>query len=394
MATRSKKQRKERRRRHNNEGSITLRKYGRYQVALPVGRTPEGKLRRINKYAKSEDEARMVLTEMLYLHGKGELAGSEVITFGRLAGRWLQVRKARVAPTTYHSYSQLLEDHILPVLGNLRIDRIRPSHIDDLKISLSDKGLSKRTIHYALWLTRGPLDDAVRQEQLRKNPVDGVNFRYKQKRTPNSTWTADQAARFLRAAKGERLYAAFYLLLSLGLRRGEVFGLKWDAVDLDEGYLRIELALRSRPGGGTEFAPPKTDSSRRLIYLSADVVEVLRHHRAQQDADREHAAEAWKECGVVFATQIGTRCHPDNLKRYMKRVCKRANVPVIRIHDLRHTYASLALSRHVDNKVLSERLGHTDVKFTRSVYQHTYEEQHRAAALPMDQLLGSEHSEN
>ncbi len=331
---------------------------------------------------------------MLYLHGKGELIGSEAVTFGRLAGRWLQVRQPRVARTTYQSYAQLLNDHIVPVLGDMRIDRIRASHIEDLLISLGEKGLSKRTIHYALWLTRGPLADAVRREQLRRNPVDGVSFRYKQKKTPKAMWTPDQAARFLRAAEGERLYAAFYLLLSLGLRRGEVFGLKWDAVDLDEGYLRIELALRSRPGGGLEFAPPKTDSSRRMIYLSPDVVEVLSQHRQKQDEDRKLAAEAWTESGVVIATEIGTPYHPDNLKRIMKRICKKANVPVIRIHDLRHTYASLALSQHVDDKVLSERLGHTDVKFTRSVYQHTYEEQHRAAALSMDQLLGSAQPDN
>jgi integrase len=380
--------RKPRGRRSNHEGTMTLRKDGRWQIAFTTGRTADGKAQRIYRYAATEDEAKTIRTEMAYQHSRGELAVPEAGSLDLLAQRWLSIKRIAVQPRTHHSYTQILKSHVLPVIGDVPFRKLTRSHIEGLLVRLDERDLGYRTMKLVLWIVSTILEYAVEHGLLSKNPARSLKVPKRPPPSQRRPWTAEQATRFLVAAKGDRLYPAFYLMLVLGLRRGELLGLKWEDVDVRDRSLRIANTLLKAVGGGLEFGDPKTPKSRRQVHLADDAIELLEVHRERQRAERRRAAELWKEHGLVFATAVGTPVHPDNLKRVLQRVCRIAGVPVIRIHDLRHTHASLALQCGTDDKVLSERLGHTNVAFTRSVYQHTYEEQHRKAALKMQALLG------
>lgn len=375
-------------RRRNKEGSITKRKDGRWQVSFTVGKKPDGAPLRIYEYASSEDEARKRLIEMTYMHSRGALSTKEPIAFEELARRWLGVKAASVKRNTTASYRGMLEGHVLPVIGETRVDKIKVSTLEDLQACLLQKGLGSRTVSYAMWLTSAVLDSAVRDDLITKNPADGLHKLKLKSARPARALTAKETKAFLESAKAERLHTAFFLMLCLGLRRGEVLGLRWQDVHLEERYLDITCSLFVDPEKGYTFDVTKTPKGRRRLYLPEDAVAVLEAHKEAQERERRVAGDVWTSLGTVVTSEVGTPVHPDNLKRVMARICKRAGIAKIRIHDLRHTHASLALRSRVDDKVLSERLGHADVKFTRQIYQHTYEEQHRAAALSIAELVG------
>ena len=377
-----------RKRARNNEGSVCRRADGRWQISLTVGMKPDGGPKRRTWYAATEQEAHDLRRDLAYQYSKGELQPNDPAPFSVIAQRWLTLKKASVQEQTHSSYAQMLKSHVLPSIGTMQVAKITRATIESLLIDLSAQGVGHRSKVLALWLTTSVLKYACNHGLLKANPAASVVIPKRHQRFRPSPWTHIETARFLDAACEERLYAAFYLLLVGGLRRGELLGLKWQTVDLVNGVIVVKEALRKRAGGGVEFAQPKTNSSRRQIYIGTDVVEVLKAHRGLQLLESTHAADLWVEHDLVFSTAIGTPIHPDNLKRVLKRICAQADVPVIRVHDLRHTYASLALRSKVDDKVLSQRLGHTDVTFTRSVYQHTCEDQHRSAALSMELLIG------
>lgn len=376
------------RRRRNGEGSVTRRKDGRWQLAYVAGKKPDGKPRRVYEYFTDEVEAHKRKTEVAYLINSGRLSVQEHVTFEELGRAWLKTKKPMVKRNTITSYQGLLEGHIFPSIGSMKATAIKPSTVEALQSSLLSKGLSASTTITAMWLVSAVLDVAVRDDLLRKNPAADVR-RPKRKRAQSSqAYDSKEAARFLHAARAERLYPLLYLVIALGLRRGEVLGLRWQDVDLEEQHLDVKVTLQRDPKAGFVLESPKTENSQRRLYFHQDVASVLNEHMKRQATERHIAAEAWQENGLVFTTAVGTPIDPDNLKRVVARVAKAADVRRIRFHDLRHTYASLALLNRVDDKVLSERLGHSDVSFTRRTYQHTFEEQHKATALSVSQLLG------
>lgn len=304
----------------------------------------------------------------------------------------MRLKEATVKRSTIESYRGLLDGHVLPVLGDIQVARIRLARLEDLQSQLRAKGLKPRTVNYTMSLVKSVLESAVRNEIIAKNPAVGLQSLRSESERVARALTPTEARAFLEAAHGERLFLALFLMLSLGLRRGEVLGLRWRDVNLEQRYLDITCTLQMEKGKGFIFDTPKTRSRQRRLYFPADAVAELRRHKEAQERARESAAEAWNSLDTVITTEVGTPVNPDNLKPFLHRICDRAGVPRVRIHDLRHTHASLVLkSGLVDDKVLSERLGHTDVRFTRRIYQHTYEEQHRAAALPLAALVGCAH---
>lgn len=178
-------------------------------------------------------------------------------------------------------------------------------------------------------------------------------------------------------------------MLTLGLRRGEALGLPWNAVDLKSCTLRVKQAL-SPSGNGSRFVlkAVKTPSSRRTLYLSNDVRTLFEVHQQRQNTAREFMGSDWQENGLAFTTSLGTAISPRNALRSFKRIISKLPVAQIRMHDLRHTYASLALQRGVPIELVSERLGHARVDITLNIYRHLYDAERQAAALSLSDLLG------
>jgi integrase len=193
----------------------------------------------------------------------------------------------------------------------------------------------------------------------------------------------------LEAAKDDRFECLYGLSLMCGLRMGEALGLKWSDINLEAGTLRVHRQLqRMREGGGLVFSEPK-NASRRTIDLPQRAVEALRSHRKRQAEEQLRAGSKWQDNGLVFATGKGTPMDAQNIvNRYFKLLLKRAGLPDIRWHDLRHTCATLLLSRGTHPKLVQHLLGHASIQLTLDRYSHWIPSMGRHAAEGMDEALG------
>jgi len=195
-----------------------------------------------------------------------------------------------------------------------------------------------------------------------------------------------QALAFLDALKGDRLEALFTVALSLGLRRGESLGLRWQDIDFENRTLRVCQQLQ-RIDKKLVFDEPKTKSSRRILGLPDSLAAKLREHRTRQLEQKMAAGSEWKEGGLVFTTSLGTPIDPRNVKRRLDSILDKAKLPHFRIHDLRHFCASLLLAQGVELKVVSQILGHTQIRVTADIYTHVLPQTQKAAIDLLDSLL-------
>ena len=198
------------------------------------------------------------------------------------------------------------------------------------------------------------------------------------KRPKVAVWTPEQTGAFLDHASSDRLYALYHLVTFRGLRRGEAVGLPWAEVDLAGRSLTVTQQI-VQLGYRTESSPPKSDSSRR-VALDEDCVTALRAHKARQTAERRAWGAAWVETGLVFTREDGSALHPEYVTRHFERLARDAGLPPIRLHDLRHGAATLALAGGADLKTVSEMLGHSTITITADTYASVLPEvAHRAA---------------
>jgi integrase len=231
------------------------------------------------------------------------------------------------------------------------------------------------------------LNQAVREELVARNVA-----RLVQPSAPDRTeirpWTEGEARIFLAACRSHRLHALFVVALGLGLRRGELLGLRWIDVDFAAGQLQISQTLQHVRGHGVVYGPPKSRRSRRVLTMPAVVAESLRRHRDGQRAERIAAGDGWTESGLVFTTIGGRHIEPRNLNTTFARLVAAAGVRPIRLHDLRHTCATLLLSRGVSPRMVMDILGHSQIAVTMNTYGHVIPAMQHEAAGQMDAALG------
>ena len=295
-----------------------------------------------------------------------------------LTKEWLPAVKATIRPTTYRSYEQHVMCHIAPHVGSVKLAKLTGSQVNHLYAKLAETGkkdgktdLSALTIHHVHTCLHKACKDAVRWGRLPKNPVDAADppsTRGAAKKEMK-TWNAKQLAGFLDSTSSDRLAPLWRVFAMTGMRRGEVCGLRWEDVDLEKGRLSVRRALIPH-GDGVIVSEPKTAKGRRQIALDAVTVEAFKAQAAQQLADRDNAEVAWSESGYVFTMDDGRPMHPQSVSRAFGRALDAAKLPRIRLHDLRHTHASLALAAGINPKVVSERLGHATVSITLDTYSH------------------------
>jgi integrase len=189
------------------------------------------------------------------------------------------------------------------------------------------------------------------------------------RRVEMHTWTAEQVGTFLASVREDRLYSAWLLLATLGMRRGELLGLRWVDVDLTTGRIAVRHTL-VMVDGKPVMAEPKTSKGRRSLTLAPEVLDTLRAHRARQASERLSWGADYTDSGLVITTDDGRPMHPETLSGLFVRQAKRAGLPQIRLHDLRHSVASILLARGVHPKVVSELLGHATIALTLDTYSH------------------------
>jgi integrase len=242
-----------------------------------------------------------------------------------------------------------------PHIGSVRLQQLTPARLNQLYGELGES-LAPSTVRVCHSILRRAFADAVKWNRLARNPADAASPPRSRSRSMR-TWSAEELRRFIDHVRDDRLYAAWHTLAMTGLRRGELLGLTWDAVDLKTGRLAITRALVPAKGG-PELTEPKTASGRRNVALDPGTVAALREHRKRQLEERLAWGSAYRDCGFVFCREDGPPVWPADFSAAFKRHVKAAGLPVIRLHDLRHTHATLALEAGVHPKVVSERLGH------------------------------------
>jgi integrase len=363
--------------RGRNEGTIFKRDDGRWCAAIDLG-FENGKRRRKYLYGETRGAVAGELTKVLRNKAQGLPVFIERQTVGQFLERWLE-DSARVAtrPRTFERYSQLIRLHIVPTLGWLRLEKLSPGHVQHLLNAKLAAGLSSKTVRHIRGVLCTALGRALKWDLVGRNAA-ALTDAPKAVRPEIRAFTPDEAKRFIDAVKGERLEALYLLTVTLGLRRGEVLGLKWPDVDFDASTVQVRASLQ-RENGRLELSETKTKGSRRPLPLLEFVAKALRAHRVRQHQERLVAGYRWQDMGFVFTTRIGTPVDPANLLDWFKRILKDAELPHIRFHDLRHSAASLLLALNVHPRVVMELLGHSQISLTMDTYSHVVPDMLREA---------------
>lgn len=376
------------------KGHIT-KKRDRYYVVLELERDPAtGKRHRkwIGGY-QTKREAQKVLTEKLHEMQTGTYVEPAKETVGEYLTRWLEDKRAQIRPSTYRVYEWLLRVHIRPGIGSVELSKLRPQHLQRLYTTLlsgesGKRPISARTVLHIHLVIHEALERAVRWGLVGRNVADAVDPpRPEQYR--GGVWTPEEAGRFLRRAQEDepRWYVAFVLAIMTGMRKGEILALRWRDIDFDHGIARVNQTAYPAPGGGVYFQEPKTDRSRRAVALSPETVQALLGHRDMQKKDREFYGGEYQDHDLIVCRDDGRPMPARSLDHIFERLVKRAGVPRIRFHDIRHTHASLLLSQGVHPKIVSERLGHSTVNITMDLYSHILPGIQEQVAAQVDEII-------
>lgn len=289
--------------------------------------------------------------------------------------------------STRSSYEVITRVHLLPIIGSVPLQQLTRARVKALYEELHQSGrangprggLSVKSVHNVHLCLRKALADAVDDGLLRANPAERAH-RLPNDRAEMATWTAAELRQFL-AATEQPNFALWRLASNTGMRRGELLGLRWSDVDLEAGRLSVRQQL-VRAGKQVAFGPPKTKAGRRSITLDGVTVDVLRSHRARQNEEgRLRLGTGYRsDLDLVFARPDGSPTDPDVISQQFEAATRRASVKRIRLHDLRHTHASLALQAGIHPKVVQERLGHSSIAVTLDRYSHVIPALHEDAA--------------
>ena len=279
--------------------------------------------------------------------------------------------RGTVRESTFSRDKYLVTNHVKPSLGQVKLKNLNALHLQSLYRERLDSGLSASTVQKIHHVLHKGLRQAVRWTLIPRNPADDAKAPAP---TPKEMHplSAHEARKLLKAARGERMEALYVLAVHTGMRRGELLGLKWADVDLENSRVSIRRTLtRADDGKRYTLGDPKNKKSRRTVRLTPQAVEALRRHLTNQMEDIERLGDLYDDQGLVFTTDVGTLINPSNLRqRSFTPLLEHAGLPRITFHDLRHTCASLLFQRNVHPKFVQELLGHASVAITLDTYSH------------------------
>lgn len=374
------------RRRDAGDGSLFQRKDGRWVAQL---RDPDGRRRYL--YGATRAEAKQRLLEAQAVVQTGQPLPDQRLTLGRYLQDWIaSLSTATLKPRTIAYYARYVSRHVLPAeIGGKPMARLEPIDLRRFYAEKLASGLSSTSVHHLHALLHVALQRAVDDGLLGRNvaALVGRSNRPKVRRVEMTTIAAgDQPRRFLEAAKGERLEALLVLAITTGMRRGELLALRWKDVDLGRSVLSVTGSLQGESRATLSIASPKSGKS-RSVALGAVAVSALRDHRDRQGQEQLLVGGEWRDLGLVFSTEYGDVLSPTTLRLALRRALTRAGLPTIRFHDLRHSAATLMLSRGVHPKMASEMLGHSTIAITLDLYSHVTANMQRQAADAIDAAL-------
>ncbi|KAA6217440.1 tyrosine-type recombinase/integrase [Streptomyces filamentosus] len=367
----------------NGAGSIWQRKDGRYEGRVYVPQ-PDGTRARKTVYGATWDECDAKRQELVRRDRQGIPTPTRSAKLSEWLPYWLDqfVRDDR-KKTTYAKYETHIRLYLIPNIGTKRLENLGAADVRRMVAAVS-AAASPATAKESHRVLRSALSAACREELITRNVAKLVPApRVKQREL--KPWDLEQTTDFLEAARGDALYAAFVLAVALGLRRGEVLGLRWSDIDLERRTLTVRNQIQRVQN---ELYADSTKNRRsRVIPLPLMCVPPLRWQRLRQAAQRDAAGQDWLETEYVFTTRTGRTVEPMNLSRSFQRIAEGAGLPRIRLHDARHGCATLLFAAGVPARVVMEILGHSQIAVTMNIYTHVSDERRREAMKHMDRLL-------
>ena len=374
--------------RANGEGSIRKLKDGRWEGRYTAGHDPAtGKQIFKSVLGKTQAEVKEKLKKALVEAGQIDFTKSGKYTVGTWMDEWFEnVAKIKVRPSSHQTYRGYIDNHIKPNIGSIPLEKLTTMDLQKLYRTLLTKGrverieaenqpsgLSAKTVRNINQVISSALDLAVAQKIIPSNPTDACELP-KVEHREMQTIPEEQLQAFLAEAKATGVYEMYYIELATGLRRGELLGLKWQDIDWKNGIIKVRRQI-ARVDGQIVEAPLKTKNSYRTVTISPQAIEVLKQQKAKTHDQ------------YVFPSPNGGPISPDSVNNMLKRVLARAGIPKVRFHDLRHTFATIALQNGVDIKTVSGMLGHFSTGFTLNTYAHVTTAAQKEAAQTMGNVL-------
>jgi len=370
--------------RGNGEGSIYKQRDGLWAASITV-ETPQGRKRKYF-YGKTRKEVQEKLASALHERQQGTIITTPNQSIEQFLTDWLMVHKPTVRVRTYERYEGFVRLHVIPVIGRIQLQKLSAQHIQSLYAKKLEEKLSPTTVNTLHMMLHRALKDAVRWGLVARNVCDLVSpprrahYEFK-------PLTLEQAHQLLTALRGHNMEALFVLALTTGMRRGEILALKWQDINFTQNMLQVRRIFTRAPGQRYVEAEPKTNKSRRSVLLPTITADLLKQHRVHQLEAKLQVGEFWEEHDLVFCTSLGTPLNPNKVLERFKTVLKKASLPDMRFHDLRHSAATMLLSVGVHPKVVQELLGHNQISMTMDTYSHVLPTMQKDAMDKMNDAL-------
>jgi integrase len=371
----------------------------RWYFWVELERAPDGKRRQLSRGGfRTRKEAETAYAGLRDEIRRGEFVSPAKTSVGSfLVDEWLPAVQASVRLATHDHYSKMVHGYVVPRIGAQRLGKLRPGQLNAFYASLlvdgrrqvgaaQPTGLSPKTVRHVHTLLHKAFNDAVRWGSLQRNPADRAEPP-RPRTAEMKVWDIAQLRTFLDQVATDRLGPVWLLMATTGMRRGEVIGLRWSDIDLDGGRISV-VQTHVLVNRRVIVSEPKTQKGRRSIALDAATVAALRRLRRLQLEERLRYGELWTDTGHVVTHPVGTAINPRLFSSWFAQHARAAGLPPIRLHDLRHSYATAAgISAGIPAKVVSERLGHANIAITLDTYSHVLPNMQEKAAEQVAQLI-------
>lgn len=392
-------------RRAHGEGHIYQRKDGRYEGKVTITIDSEtGKQKFKSVYGKSRKEVAEKMAELLSQKREFGFIETKKILFKEWLDRWLNdYMKMTLRPTTWALYETISRVHIVPLLGDIPLTKLKSADFQrlytqkmesgrvrnktDEEGKIIKKGLSARTIRQIHNVIRSSLSQAVEEGLLTRNPSETVKLP-RVEHFEVEPFSMEEVKKILIETQKDRYKAAYILELHTGMRRGELLGLRWADVDFLEELINVNRSL-GVVSGKIILLEPKTAKGKRKVEVAKNVLDELKQHKIRQNSERLEIGELWQNNDLIFCQEDGSPINPNSFRRRFARLLERIGLPAKRFHDLRHTFASILLSEGEDIKRIQDMLGHANPRITLETYSHVMPGKKRETANKISSIISS-----
>lgn len=362
-------------------------KTGTYWFVVSAGKDEFGKRRQIKRRGfRTEKEAMREMRKILQQVDENTYVKNTKLRYSEfLEGEWIDSKSLKLKPVTLATYRHNISKHIAAYFKNVEIGKITAQMIEKFYAHLAhEKGLSETTILDIHKIVKSSLKMAVKRKYISYNPATDVETP-KVPRKEMMVWNLAETTRFLKETESSNLYIAYLLALTTGMRQSEILAVRFKDIDFENGTLQVRQTLSH--DGKQIYKETKTKSSTRTISLTEKTIEELKAHKKKVAKEKLAAGASYQDHNLVVCTKLGTPINPRNLLRDFYRLMKKANVPKIKFHGLRHTVATLMLTQGVNPKIVKEILGHSDIRVTLDTYSHVLPTVHKETAKQFGNML-------